>query len=223
VSRERHGTAGRKRQGVLDPTERVSEVLFGLIMVLTFTGAVSVATGGREEVRTLLIEALGCNLAWGIVDAGFYLMAILGLRGHGLLVLRRLREADGEEGQRLIADALPPVLASSLQPQDLETLRERLLALPRQPASPRLKREDFLGAAGVFLLVFLSTFPVVVPFLFIQDPRPALRASNAVALAMLFVCGYLLGRWSGFRPWLTGLVMIGLGLLFVGLCIALGG
>jgi hypothetical protein len=223
VSRERHGTAGRKRKGVLDPTERVSEVLFGLIMVLTFTGAVSVATGGREEVRTLLIEALGCNLAWGIVDAGFYLMAILGLRGHGLLVLRRLREADGEEGQRLIADALPPVLASSLQPQDLETLRERLLALPRQPASPRLKREDFLGAAGVFLLVFLSTFPVVVPFLFIQDPRPALRASNAVALAMLFVCGYLLGRWSGFRPWLTGLVMIGLGLLFVGLCIALGG
>jgi hypothetical protein len=223
VSRDRHGTAGRKRKGVLDPTERVSEVLFGLIMVLTFTGAVSVATGGREEVRTLLIEALGCNLAWGIVDAGFYLMAILGLRGHGLLVLRRLREADGEEGQRLIADALPPVLASSLQPQDLETLRERLLALPRQPASPRLKREDFLGAAGVFLLVFLSTFPVVVPFLFIQDPRPALRASNAVALAMLFVCGYLLGRWSGFRPWLTGLVMIGLGLLFVGLCIALGG
>jgi hypothetical protein len=213
----------RKRQPVLDPTDRVSEVLFGLIMVLTFTGAVSVATGGREEVKTLLIEALGCNLAWGIVDASFYLMGVLGLRGHGLLVLKRLRKAKNDEAHGLIADALPPVLASVLEPQDLETMRKRLLTLPELPARPRLSREDLLGALGVFLLVFLSTFPVVIPFLLIGEPRLALRASNAVALVMLFFCGYLLGRFSGLRAWLTGLVMIGLGLLFVALCMALGG
>jgi len=205
----------RKRQPVLDPTDRVSEVLFGLIMVLTFTGAVSVATGGREEVKTLLIEALGCNLAWGIVDASFYLMGVLGLRGHGLLVLKRLRKAKNDEAHGLIADALPPVLASVLEPQDLETMRKRLLTLPELPARPRLSREDLLGALGVFLLVF--------PFLLIGEPRLALRASNAVALVMLFFCGYLLGRFSGLRAWLTGLVMIGLGLLFVALCMALGG
>ena len=171
----------------------------------------------------MLIEALGCNLAWGIVDAAFYLMGILGLRGHGLLVLRRLRKAGSEEAQGLIADALPPVLASVLEPQDLETMRRRLLTLPELPARPRLSREDLLGALGVFLLVFLSTFPVVIPFLVIGEPRLALRASNAVALVMLFACGYLLGRFSGLRAWLTGLVMIGLGLLFVALCMALGG
>ena len=54
---------------VLEPIERVSEVLFGLIMVLTFTGSLSVAEAGREDVRTMLIGALGCNLAWGIIDA----------------------------------------------------------------------------------------------------------------------------------------------------------
>ena len=32
---------------VLDPIDRVSEVLFGLIMVLTFTGSLSVAEAGR--------------------------------------------------------------------------------------------------------------------------------------------------------------------------------
>jgi len=216
-------TAERKRQRILDPTDRVSEVLFGLIMVLTFTGAVSVATGGREEVRTLLVEALGCNLAWGIVDAGFYLMAVVGLRGHGLLVLRRIRRVGDEKAHELIADALPPVLASVLEKRDLETLRQRLLTLPRMPARPRLSSQDLLGALGIFLLVFLSTFPVVIPFLFISEPRLALRASNAVALVMLFLCGYLLGRFSGLRAWLTGFVMIGLGLLFVALCIALGG
>ena len=33
---------------VLDPIDRVSEVLFGLIMVLTFTGSLSIAEAGRD-------------------------------------------------------------------------------------------------------------------------------------------------------------------------------
>jgi hypothetical protein len=36
---------------ILDPVERISEVLFGLIMVLTFTGSLSAAEAGRAEVR----------------------------------------------------------------------------------------------------------------------------------------------------------------------------
>ena len=52
---------------VLTPNERISEVLFGLIMVLTFTGSLSVAEAGREDIRTMLIGALGCNLAWGLI------------------------------------------------------------------------------------------------------------------------------------------------------------
>ena len=66
---------------VLEPVERLSEILFGLIMALTITGAVSVATADRFTIRTTLFAALGCNLAWGIIDAGMYLMARLGERG----------------------------------------------------------------------------------------------------------------------------------------------
>ena len=36
---------------VLDPIDRISEVLFGLFMVLTFTGTLSVLEGGHEAVR----------------------------------------------------------------------------------------------------------------------------------------------------------------------------
>ena len=61
----------------LDPIDRLSEVLFGLIMVLTFTGSLSVVGAGREDVRTMLVGALGCNLAWGLIDAVFYLMGCL--------------------------------------------------------------------------------------------------------------------------------------------------
>src|SRR5436189_2432755 len=106
---------------VLEPIDRVSEVLFGLIMVLTFTGSLSVAEAGRDDVRTMLIGALGCNLAWGIIDAVLYLMGSLAEKAQGLRTLRAVRKAtDPEKAQRLIADALPSVVASILEPAELE-------------------------------------------------------------------------------------------------------
>src|SRR5580765_3150902 len=105
----------RSSKRVLDPIDRVAEVLFGLIMVLTFTGSLSVAEAGREDVRAMLIGALGCNLAWGIIDAVLYLMGGLAEKGKGLLTFHAVRKAaDPKQAQRLIADALPPVVASIL-------------------------------------------------------------------------------------------------------------
>ena len=77
---------------VLDPIDRVSEVLFGLIMVLTFTGSLSVADAGRDDVREMLIGALGCNVAWGIIDAMLYLMGTLAEKGRGIITLQAVQE-----------------------------------------------------------------------------------------------------------------------------------
>ena len=79
---------------VLDPIARTSEVLFGLIMALTFTGTFGVATAGREDVRELLIGMIGCNIAWGLVDAVMFLMSSMTERGHNLLTIRGVRRAD---------------------------------------------------------------------------------------------------------------------------------
>jgi VIT1/CCC1 family predicted Fe2+/Mn2+ transporter len=76
---------------------------------------------------------------------------------------------------------------------------------------------------GIFLLCFLSTFPIVVPFIFVNNARFALRISNAVACAMLLVCGYAFGYYSGFRPWAMGLAMVGIGGVLIGVAILLGG
>lgn len=218
------GIGARQNTRALDPTERVSEILFGLIMVLTFTGSLSAAESGRNEVRTMLIGALGCNLAWGIIDAIFYLMNTLGARGHGLVVLQRLRGiADPAKAHALIADELPPVVASVLRSEDLEAMRQRLVALPGLPARVPVRREDFRGALAVFLLVFLSTFPVAVPFLLMTDSRLALRVSNGIAIVLLFLGGYKLAKYSGGHPWRLGLAMVVIGAGMVGLTIALGG
>jgi hypothetical protein len=208
----------------LDPIDRVSEVLFGLIMVLTFTGSLSVYEAGREDVRTMLVGALGCNLAWGLIDAVFYLMGCLAEKGRDLATFRAVREApDPGRAQRLIADALPPVVASVLEGAEIESLRVRLLALPKPPERARLGKDDARGALGVFLLVFLSTFPVVIPFIVMRDPVPALRVSNAIAVVLLFAAGYAFGRLTGRGPVWMGSAMVLLGSILVGITIALGG
>jgi hypothetical protein len=209
---------------VLEPNERISEVLFGLIMVLTFTGSLSVAQADRAEVRTMLIGALGCNIAWGIIDGILYLMGCLAEKGRGLMILRAVRKAtDPQQAHRLIAEALPSVVASVLQPTELETIRQRLKQLPEPPDREYLSKDDWLGAIGVFLLVFLSTFPVVVPFIFMQDAGRALRLSNGIAILMLFVAGYAYGKCVDRRPWLVAISMVVLGSILVGLTMALGG
>ena len=213
-----------KSRRVLAPIERFSEILFGLIMVLTFTGSLSAAASGRTEVRTMLIGALGCNLAWGIIDAIFYLLNTLAERGHSIVALRRLRTtADPAEAHAVIAEELPPGVVSVLRPEELETLRQRLTALPEPPARIPFHRDDFRGALAVFLLVFLSTFPVAIPFLVMSDAMRALRISNAIAIVLLFLGGYNLAKYSGSRPWRLGLVMVGIGCALVALTIAVGG
>jgi len=209
---------------VLEPYERISEVLFGLIMVLTFTGSLSVAEAGRGAVRTMLIGALGCNLAWGIIDAVFYLMGSLAGKGRNLMTFRAVRQAtDPQKAQRLIANALPPVVASILQPEEFASMHQRLQQLPEPPARARLRTNDWLGGIGVFLLVFISTFPVAIPFLFMENAATALRLSNLIAIVMLFGLGCAFGRTAGRSPWVMGITMVVLGAILVGLTMALGG
>ena len=210
--------------GVLSPVERFSEILFGLIMTLSITGTMSIVSGGREEARIMWLSVLGCNIAWGIIDAILYLFGIISDRGHGYALFTLLRQTrDREKARAVIEEALPPAIAGVLRPEDFESIHQRLVALPDPPRRRVLTCRDLLGAAGVFLLVFLSCVPLMIPFLFMSDLLPALRVSNAVAIVMLFLGGYSFARYAGGAKLLTGLVMVALGIAMVGITIALGG
>jgi len=209
---------------VLEPISRVSETLFGVIMVLTFTLSLSVANVGREDVRLMLIGALGCNIAWGIIDAILYLMGSMAEKSKGIKTFRAVRKAtDPQKARRLIAAALPSVVATVLEPAELDTMHQRLKQLPEPPPYATLHTDDWRGAIGVFLLVFLSTFPLTIPFIFMQNAGAALRVSNAIAIVLLYILGHAFGVITGRRPWTMGLSMVILGTILVGICLALGG
>jgi hypothetical protein len=187
------------RHNVLDPMERISETLFGLIMALTFICSLGIASGTGINIQTMLIGALGCKLAWGIVDGGLYLLARINERGNKALTLRAIRQAPTETARRVIADALPPELAAILPLEQLELLRKRLQQSPEAFFGPRLTKREWTGARRLCLLSFLSTFPLVIPFLFLSDARFAVHMAYTVAIVMLFCSGYVFGIRSGLR------------------------
>src|SRR5262245_58766421 len=124
-------------------------------MVLSFTCSLSVATAGESDVRTMLIGAIGCNLAWGIVDAVMYLMSQIADRGRELTTLRTLRSAASAGAARdILAEVIPTYIAEGLEEREIDRLRERVRRLPVPSRRPRLEPEDYRGALSVFLLVF---------------------------------------------------------------------
>jgi VIT1/CCC1 family predicted Fe2+/Mn2+ transporter len=127
------------------------------------------------------------------------------------------------EARRLIGDALPPVLASAIAPDEFDRMWQRLLDVGPPQDVARLTGSDWRGAAGVFLLVFFSTLPVTVPFIVLEDPMAALRASNVVAIVMLFAAGVAYGRVVERSRWVLGIAMVILGAILVALTIVLGG
>jgi hypothetical protein len=208
---------------VLDAGTRIWEIVCGLVMVLTFTGSISAATAGHDDVKVILWAALGCNTAWGIVDALMYLMSVWLDRDNGVKALVKVRIEKPEEARKVIKDYLPPI-ASVVMPEDhVEELRKALILLPAPPSRAFLTGHDVRNAVLVFLLVFLSTFPVVIPFLFKIEIWRAMRISNGIVLSLLFACGLYLGGQTGYRRIVVGLLLAFIGALLVGITMALGG
>jgi VIT1/CCC1 family predicted Fe2+/Mn2+ transporter len=93
---------------------------------------------------------------------------------------------------------------------------------PRAAWTP-ITSKDWLGALAVLLLVFLSTFPPVAPFLFLTPLGLAMRVSNVIALTMLFLTGAAYGKHAGRSPFIWGFSMVLVGSAMVGLAMSLGG
>ena len=209
---------------VLDKEERTSEVLFGLIMVLTFTGTFSVSTAGRQDVNDLLWAALGCNLAWGLVDGIMYIMDEVILRARAIIQINKMRDAGSRvEEREIVKDNISPLIAEFISDEEIDHLIEKLKQQPKATLKNATSIKDFRNAGIIFLLVFISTFPVAIPFFIFHNVIVALRVSNLIGLLSMFALGYSLARYTGLRPFITALVYTAIGVFLIGLTILLGG
>jgi VIT1/CCC1 family predicted Fe2+/Mn2+ transporter len=106
---------------------------------------------------------------------------------------------------------------------EIDHLRAKVRKLPSPEGVVLLTFRDIVSGLQIFMLVFLCTLPVALPFAFVDDVAMALRTSNGVALMMLFIGGFKLARYAGFRPWLTALTYMVIGFVLVSVTMALGG
>jgi hypothetical protein len=212
----------------LDPGETLAEVLFGLIMMLTFTVGARFLTGdGGLDKRELILGALGCNVAWGLIDATLFVLDSLFRRGRRARFFRALRSASNE----------PTALAAlreefgledeplTVQAEDSARLYQSLLALSAHAKLDRVhvRRQDLISALVVFVLVVATVLPGVIPLLLVKDSNLALRLSNVVLITLLFIVGYWWAHYTDARPWSVGASVTLLGLSLVGVAVALGG
>jgi hypothetical protein len=145
--------------GHLDPGTRMGEILFGLIMTLTFTlgAGLVIEEEGREGARAMLIAILGCNLAWGIIDGAFYVLGQVFERGRLRRIGSRLRDATSEaDAHRLVADEfdeqLEPFADEASRKRLYRSIVERVRAIP--PGPNPVRREDLVGGLVAGWLVF---------------------------------------------------------------------
>jgi hypothetical protein len=212
------------REPVLDVVDRVCELCFGLFMALTFVGTVSAVGAATDAGRKMFYTALGCNLAWGLADAVMYLVRTLVGRGRRVTLADSVRsEPDAAAGVKTIRNGMAAWLKPLVGDPELESLRRRLVALPELPSRVAFVRGDFTAAAGIFLIVVCSTFPVALPFLLLANVATALVVSRVLTIAMLFGSGVALGHYAGFSGWRAGLAMAALGVVLTMAIIALGG
>ena len=207
----------------LSPFERGAEIIFGILMAISVTAAAEITLGGEVDVRGLMLAALGCNLAWGLIDAVIYLLQLQFERHRVHRMVLELRGLESEAAFReRVAAEVPPLVAQAMTADSYRHIRRAVQGYAR--ARPAFwSRQEFAAAGLICALVFGSTFPLVVPFMVMEEPRLALRVSHGIAVAMLFLLGWKLGRWSGASPIGSGAVLAAVGVALAVLCVALGG
>jgi VIT1/CCC1 family predicted Fe2+/Mn2+ transporter len=205
----------------VDVSDWWGEVLFGLMMVLIFTiGARSAVASGEDTRRDVLVAVIGCNIGWGALSAWMFVLDTLFERSRKIRLVRAVQEATSEESALvLIRGELDEDLEAVVSEAERQRLSHHILENVKAMQLPktRVTRADLCGAIIVFFLVALTTVPAVVPFLFIEDLKTALRVSNLLLVSMLFFVGY---RWAGetnTNPWVAGasVLVVGLALSIV--------
>jgi len=212
----------------IDPGDALGEVMFGIIMTLTFTvGARYFMVRGEFDTNELIVGAVGCNIAWGIIDAVLFVLGALFFRSQRARFYQSLRAAPDEQSAlSAVADQFGLEDEPLAIPVDQRAkLYQAILAVSRSasPAPIRITKDDMTAAVLVFALVALTAVPCIIPFLVFKDESFALTISNTVQIALLFIGGYRWGSYTAVTPWKVGATVAVLGFGMCMLTVLLGG
>jgi VIT1/CCC1 family predicted Fe2+/Mn2+ transporter len=142
-------------------------------------------------------------------------------------LLRQLETADSEQARvDIVAEELDYILEPICGEMERQQLYKGVVQHLRggRPRPVGFKQEDLTGGFAWVVMAILAVVPSLVPFVLLRDqPGFAIRVSNIISFAMLFLAGHQWGVHTGANPWKTGLLLFGVGVLMVAIAIPLGG
>jgi len=203
-----------------------SEPMFGVIMVVCFTSLLRAYPGVAEQILgTILLSALFCCIAWGLVDGIFYAWEAHYELDKKKKIQAIARSEGGEKARDLVEDNLGDTLVDLLDEGDKEQIYQ--IVQKKAPGIDLGKvslRDDVMTILIAFGLVVGSSIIVMIPFLIIGDVMKALVVSNTTGIVLLFFMGY----WREEEPavgrkLITGAVTAFVALIITLVTIALGG
>jgi len=211
----------------LDPADSLGEVLFGLIMALTFTLGASLLTK-RDSLpaRELVVAMIGCNVAWGIIDGALYLIGSVFSRNRRVHFVQRLRRTTNEAAaMAAVSEEFGLEDEPDLPAEDRAAFHRVVLDIMRHAGTERarLRPQDYKAAVLIAVIVAFTAVPGTLPFLVLGDNPVALRLANLIQISLLFLVGFRLARHSSGNPWFTGFAIAALCIALVAVSVALGG
>lgn len=217
----------------LDAEDILLEIIFGLLIVMTFTMAFRAVNTYlapedvvQNQVRHMLIAAIGCTIAWGIIDAVITIMTNVADRARSARIIGKITDSMDESSA---IDIVAAVLDDEIRPVTSQGVRAELYAdivanartITLHPQGVR--REDVYSAIVVMLAAMTATLPALIPYLFVDNPAWAIRLSNLIAVGMLFGVGYTWAKAMGAKPFKIGLLVAIVGVVIILVAIPLGG
>ncbi len=189
---------------------RLSEWFYGVVMVAAITGLIN--TGfppDAETLRYMLIAALGVNVAWGIIDGVTSMYSGLVNRADYLSIANAFRGDRGDPEKRgQVAKMLQGTIVENLPPEEQEKVVDMIGAGDvvtgmKYPAT----RADWNVAIAIILIDFILIFPVVIPFIVMENVRLAVLLSHSVAIVLVALNAAIWAKYLGLNMVKSGAII----------------
>jgi len=199
-------------------------------MVLVMIGYLRLSLIGGDDIemkKNLILIPLGCNAAWGIIDGILYVLINLIKRGKIYRLAQSVKsKKDQEDAHSSIEEDLSSTVGDSLKEEDKEKISAEILKHvdPAKIEKPEwITKKDLLVVLFTFLLVVSTAIPLIIPLVIFDDLILAIRISFVIGLGMLFFIGYTWGKYASRDKIRSGIAMMIIGSIVVGITMVLGG
>jgi VIT1/CCC1 family predicted Fe2+/Mn2+ transporter len=216
----------------LSLSDRWTEIITGIIMTTAVIGATRIGIGsGHTDFLIIFSAAIGCDIAWGLVDGVLYIFGELTDRGRHVQLLKNLKAIEDQDNAvdlviKKIDQELDPPILEHFNHEDKVRISQGVVKFSSKmtPENVHISKKDVFGGITIFFLDVVAGLVLLIPFFFLPTQMViAARISMVIALILLFIIGY---QWAKIinRPKIqTGLIIMFLAIAIDVIVIILGG